>query len=138
MPPRLTETLPSEVREAADARTTVLQSGGRLPAKHVRTLTGSLRGIAEIRVSFDNNAYRVYFAAVFATALYILDAGAKKSPRDAEMPQWQVDRLVERMRQARDHQAQFAAALLARFDARSKARDKQRASADRRPDTKAE
>lgn len=95
--------LSPEVREAADARTTVLQNGGRLPVKQIRDLRGALSGIAEIRIFYDDDTYRVYFAAEYAEAIYILDAGMKKSPHDSDMPRWQADRLVARKRTADDH-----------------------------------
>ncbi len=49
--------MPPDVRETAEARTTILQNGGRLPAQQVRALHGSLAGISEIRIRFDNDTY---------------------------------------------------------------------------------
>ncbi len=110
--------LPPEVREAADARTTVLQNGGRLPAKQVRDLRGSLFGISEIRIFYDDDTYRVYFAAEYAEAIYILDAGIKKSPRDSDMPRWQIDRLVARKQKADHHYLENRLALRRRAEER--------------------
>ncbi len=117
--------LPREVKEAADARTTILQNGGGLPAKQVSNLKGKLAGISEIRILHDDDTYRVYFAAEYDEAIYILDAGIKKSPRKFEIPQWQVDRLVERKRKADEHYAANKALLEARAKARSEAREAQ-------------
>ena len=37
-------------------------------------------------VLFDNDTYRVYYLTQFKAAIYILDAGMKKSPRDNKIP----------------------------------------------------
>lgn len=110
--------LPPEVREAADARTTVLQNGGRLPAKQMRDLRGSLFGISEIRIFYDDETYRVYFAAEYAEAIYILDAGIKKSPKDSDMQRWQIDRLVARKQHADRHYIENRLALRRRAEER--------------------
>jgi phage-related protein len=114
--------LPPDVREAADTRTTVLQNGGRLPAKQVRNLQGVLFGISEIRISYDDDTYRVYFVAEYAEAIYILDAGMKKSPKDGEIPRWQIDRLVARKQKADDHYLTNRPMLRRRAEDRRKVR----------------
>ncbi len=114
--------LPPDVREAADAPTTVLQNGGRLPSKQVRDLRGVLFGISEIRISYDDDTYRVYFAAEYAEAIYILDAGMKKSPKDGEIPRWQIDRLVARKQKAEDHYLASRPALRRRAEDRRRLR----------------
>jgi phage-related protein len=110
--------LPAEVKEAADARTTILQNNGRLPSKQVRDLRGALAGIAEIRIFYDDDTYRVYFAAEYAEAIYILDAGMKTSPNDSDMPRWQIDRLVARKQQADEHYIDNRLALRRRAEER--------------------
>ena len=109
--------LPPEVREAADARTTVLQNGGWLPAKQVRDPKGSLFGISEIRILYDDT-YRVYFAADYAEAIYILDAGSKKSPKDSDMPRCQIDRLTAGKQKADHHYLENRLALRRRAEER--------------------
>jgi phage-related protein len=115
--------LPPEVREAADARTAALQNGERLPAQHAKRLSGQLSGISEIRLRFDADAYRVYFAAEFEKAIYILDAGIKKSPNAGVIPRWQMDRLAERLAAARRNYERDAVPIALRFDARRRARE---------------
>ena len=111
--------LPQAVLEAASARTTILQNGGRLPAQQMKMLKGALSGVSEIRVLHDNDTFRVYFAASFERVVYILDAGIKKSPAGGEIPRPQIERLVTRLRQARQHYADFADELATRFAARA-------------------
>ena len=63
-------------------------------------LKGRLRGIGEIRINDGTNTYRVYVWLGCEPALYILDAGMKKSPTGSEIPQWQQDRLADRRERA--------------------------------------
>jgi phage-related protein len=122
--------LPDEVKEAADFRISIVQNGGRLPAAHVRKLRGQLAGISEIRAGYNDDTYRVYFAAEFEKALYLLDAGIKKSPKGGEIPRWQIERLQARMSQARAHYERCAAAIEDRFQARRAARFALQAAAE--------
>lgn len=123
--------LPKDVKEAADARTTVLQNGGRLPSKQVSDLHGKLAGVSEIRIAHANDAYRVYFAAVYEEAIYILDAGMKKSPKEDEIPRWQIDRLMDRKRKADEHYNANKETLQSRAAARRRVREAKAASAER-------
>jgi|SRR6185312_16438109 phage-related protein len=97
--------LPENVRQAADARTDAIQNHERLPRNQRESLSGELSGIDEIRISDDGNAYRVYYLVEFKAAIYMLDAGMKKSPRGGEIPKQQVETLVERKKKAREHYA---------------------------------
>lgn len=93
--------LPAGVGEAADGAVTLLQNG-QVPARKGlwRMLKGKLRGIGEIRINDGTNTFRVYVWLGCEAALYILDAGMKKSPTGGEIPQWQQDRLVDRRERA--------------------------------------
>ena len=97
------ESMPEEVLQAADARTTAIQNHMRLPRNQRQSLKGKLAAIDEIRILFDDNTYRVYYLTSFKAAIYILDAGIKKSPRGSEISKSQIERLIERKRVAMDH-----------------------------------
>lgn len=99
------ESMPEEVRQAADARTSAIQNHRRLPRNQRQGLSGKLAGIDEVRILFDDNTYRVYYLTQFRAAIYILDGGVKKSPHDGEIPKPQIDRLVERRKAAMTHYA---------------------------------
>jgi phage-related protein len=99
------ESLPDEVLQAADARTTAIQNHLRLPRNQRQGLSGKLAGIDEVRILFDDNTYRVYYLTQFKAAIYILDAGMKKSPHDGEIPKPHIDRLIERKKIAMTHYA---------------------------------
>jgi phage-related protein len=92
--------LPPDVKETADARTTMLQNGERLPQSQFTRLRGALDGVGEIRIGFDGDAFRVYYAVQMREVLYILDAGMKKSPKQSEIPKWQEERLITRLKAA--------------------------------------
>ena len=66
-------------------------------------MKGKLAEIDEARILFDDNTYRVYYLTSFKAAIYILDAGIKKSPRGSEISQQQIDRLIERKKVALKH-----------------------------------
>ena len=97
------ESMPAEVLQAADARTTAIQNYMRLPRNQRQSLKGKLVDIDEVRILFDDNTYRVYYLTAFKAAVYILDAGIKKSPRGSEIPKPQIDRLIERKKVAVSH-----------------------------------
>jgi phage-related protein len=97
------ETMPAEVLLAADARTTAIQNHMRLPRNQRQPLKDKLADIDEARILFDDNTYRVYYLTSFKAAIYILDAGMKKSPRASEISKPQVDRLIERKKVAVKH-----------------------------------
>jgi phage-related protein len=89
--------LPPDVVELADGAVTALQNG-RAPVRKGmwRGLRGKLAGIGEIRINNGTNTFRVYLWLGCDPALYILDAGMKKSPTGSEIPKWQQDRLADR------------------------------------------
>jgi phage-related protein len=97
------ESMPAEVLHAADARTTAIQNHMRLPRNQRQALKRKLVDIDEARILFDDNTYRVYYLTSFKAAIYILDAGIKKSPRGGEISQQQTDRLIERKKVAEKH-----------------------------------
>jgi hypothetical protein len=54
------EAMPAEVRESADQAVDALQNARPLPPKLYQSLGGTLTGINEIRLPYDDNTYRVY------------------------------------------------------------------------------
>lgn len=114
---------PGDVVEAFDARVTAVQNGQRLPSKHHRTLSGNLKGIEELRVSYDSNAYRVYYLANYDEVVILIEAGMKKSKHDGEIPAEQILRLQERKRQADQFYAENRDLLHTRFEMRRQRRE---------------
>jgi phage-related protein len=110
------ESLPAEVGEVADGAITLLQNG-RVPERKDlwRMLKGRLSGVGEIRINANANTFRIYVWLGCKQAIYVLDAGMKKSPTGNEIPQWQQDRLADRRSRAAqdcaDHQHELGQAL---------------------------
>ncbi len=55
-------------------------------------------GVTEIRVSHDGEAYRTFYVAKFAEAVYVLDALHKKSKSGASLPPKDEARIKQRYR----------------------------------------
>jgi phage-related protein len=110
------ENLPAEVGETADGAITLLQNG-RVPERKGlwRMLKGKLSGVGEIRLNDSANTFRIYLWLGCSQAVYVLDAGMKKSPTGNEIPQWQQDRLADRRNRAAqdcaNHQRELGEAL---------------------------
>ncbi len=106
------EELPVEVGETADGVLTLLQNG-RVPERkgRWRTLRGKLGGVGEIRINDSTNTFRIYLWLGCTQAIYVLDAGMKKSPTGNEIPQWQQDRLTDRRNRAAEDCANNQAEL---------------------------
>jgi len=110
------EELPAEVGETADGVLTLLQNG-RVPERKGlwRMLRGKLGGVGEIRINDNTNTFRIYLWLGCDQAIYVLDAGMKKSPTQNEIPQWQQDRLTDRRNRAAEdcanHQTELGQSL---------------------------
>jgi len=106
------EELPAEVGETADGVLTLLQNG-RVPERKGlwRMLRGKLNGVGEIRINDNTNTFRVYLWLGCNQAIYVLDAGMKKSPTQNEIPRWQQDRLTDRRNRAAEDCANNQAEL---------------------------
>lgn len=115
--------MPDEVRNAADVRIAVLQNNGRLPARQYEALSGKLSGVAELRIPFDADTWRVYHTAEFDEVIYVIDAGMKKSHEVGKIPKEQVERLGKRLKQARKSYAEDKASIVARHRERREARE---------------
>ncbi|MGI4794735.1 MAG: type II toxin-antitoxin system RelE/ParE family toxin [Janthinobacterium lividum] len=121
------EALPIGVSEEADGALTTLQNG-QVPARKGvwRMLKGKLGGVGEIRINDSTNTYRIYVWLGCEPALYVLDAGMKKSPTGSEIPQWQQDRLVARRERAAQDCADIRADLDQAFGDRAMQRQRRK------------
>lgn len=126
------DALPSDVIELSDGAVTALQNGHSPARKGMwRMLRGKLAGIGEIRINNGTNTFRVYVWLGCNPALYILDAGMKKSPTGSEIPQWQQDRLIDRRERAAAHCRDNQAELDQAFQKRAVQRARQDQEANR-------
>jgi len=96
------KSIPIDVRERADQAVTQLQNMMPLVNKMFTQMKGSLARVDEVILPHDTNTYRIYFLQC-GYALYILDAGMKKSLHGDELPKWEVERLIDRRDRALAH-----------------------------------
>ena len=95
--------LPAEVGESADEAIDAVQNGRRLSPKMFSQLSGKLSGIDEIKIPYDSDTYRVYVTLECKWIVMVLDAGIKKSNEGKKIPQWQQERLEQRLSKARQY-----------------------------------
>lgn len=115
------EAMPAEVRESADQAIDALQNSRPLPAKLYQSLHGTLTGINEIRLAYDDNTYRVYLKCPWI--IMVLDAGMKKSTEGKNIPKWQRERLETRHKKAREYCMEHDTDLKADYDKRKVRRE---------------
>lgn len=118
--------LPEAVGETADAAITTLQNGAVPSAPGLwRSLAGNLRGLGEIRIGSGTDTYRVYVWLGCDLAVFVLDAGIKKSSTGSAIPRWQQERLLARRDRAVEFCTANAALLRTRFLQRAERRQGQ-------------
>ena len=117
------EEMPEDVREAADQAIDALQNSKALPAKMLRSLRGSLAGLVELRLAYDDANYRVYVSLECLWTMMVIDAGIKKSTEGANIPKWQRERLKARHKTAREYCAAYDCELKAEYDKRKHRRE---------------
>ena len=117
------EAMPANVRESADQAIDALQNVRPLPPKLYQSLHGTLTGINEIRLGYDDNTYRVYVTLKCPWIIMVLDAGMKKSTEGKNIPKWQKERLETRHKKAREYCTVHEGALEADYDKRKARRE---------------
>jgi len=93
------EGMPPDIKETADQAITQIQNERQLPAKMFVSLKENLSGVDEVRLPYDGDTYRIY-VTICRCAVYILDAGMKKSKTGIGIPPNQTERLIRRRQQA--------------------------------------
>lgn len=113
--------LPKDVLETADAALDTLQNCRNLTAKMFGPLTNDkrLQGIDEIKLPYGGEAYRVYVWLSCPYAVMVLDATQKKASTGIQMPEWQKEKLDERLKVAKAYLKANDADLLESFKGRS-------------------
>lgn len=97
---------PAEVRREIGQALSDAERGLKHPA--AKPLTGSAfkgAGVLEVVSDFDGDTFRAVYTVRFAGVLYVLDAFQKKSTRGAKTPLVDIDRIVTRLKAAKDHYA---------------------------------
>lgn len=116
--------LPRDVGETADGALDALQNNrapiGSMYSQLVNDKT--LAGIWEIKLPYDGDAYRVYVWLGCSQAVYVLDAGDKKSSVGKEIPPWQKERLASRLTVAKRESERLSSELWLAFNERASKR----------------
>lgn len=98
--------MPEEVRYDVGGTLFEIQCGGT--PENVKPLHGKLAGVWEIRVDDKDGAtYRTAYVAKFEEAVYVLDAFKKKSKTGIETPQRDIDRIEQRLKEAREQHERY-------------------------------
>ena len=64
-------------------------------------MQGTLRGVIEVREDHDRSTYRLMYVAKLGEAIYVLGAFQKKATQGTATPRHLIDRIRERLKQAR-------------------------------------
>jgi len=92
--------LPKEVRRTFGVALYAVQIGETPPiAKPLRGFGGA--GVLELIEDDAGGTYRAVYAVRYATAIYVLHVFQKKSKRDRETPQRDIDLIKERLKRAK-------------------------------------
>ena len=78
------------------------QNGTKHPS--AKPLKGSdFKGVYEVVSDHDGDTFRAMYAVEFDDVLYVLDAFQKKSPTKSKTPKVDLDRILRRLKTAREH-----------------------------------
>ena len=102
-----------DLREFPDAVKRVMgfalrqaQVGGKhVDAKPLKGFGGA--GVLEIVEDDDGNTYRAIYTVKFAKAVYVLHAFQKKSTKGVSTPKREIDLIVQRLKRAEEHYAEW-------------------------------
>ena len=65
-------------------------------------MRGRLAGVLEVREDFDRSTYRLMYVAKLGGVIFVLAAFQKKSRSGIATPRFMLDRIADRLRQARE------------------------------------
>ncbi len=91
--------LPQEVQRTMGIALWFAQQGKIHPAAN--PMRGGLAGVVEVRDEFDRRTYRLMYVAKLGDVIYVLAAFQKKAVKGIATPKLLLDRIADRLRQAR-------------------------------------
>lgn len=91
--------MPIDVKYEVGAALWAIQIG-ETPA-NTKALKGKLRDVREIVVDDDGSTYRTMYTTRIGDVVYVLDAFQKRSKSGIATPQADLDRIEQRLKQAR-------------------------------------
>lgn len=101
--------LPREVQRTMGIALWFAQLGGGHPL--ASSMKGKLAGVIEIGVDFDRRTFRLMYTAKFGGVIYALCAFPKKATKGIATPKHLLDRVEQRLRQARQIHGQQGRSL---------------------------
>jgi phage-related protein len=98
--------MPEEVQDDLGYALDLAQHG--FQADYAKPMKGDLRDVLEIVADNErgDSTFRAAYTAKIGDVIYVLDAFQKKSKRGDETPKRDLDRIRDRLKQAREHYAQ--------------------------------
>ena len=93
--------MPEDVQDELGYALGVAQLGGK--ADSATSMKGNLREVVEVVSEFDKNTYRAMYAVALKDRVYVLDAFQKKSKAGIATPKPDLDRIRQRLRDAKQH-----------------------------------
>ena len=91
---------PSEVMKVIGDELQFIQFGG-MP-KDAKPFKGVGRGVFEIAIKYDKEAYRTVLAVQLGNYIYVLHAFQKKSKKGISTPKEDVDLIKQRLKEAKE------------------------------------
>ena len=91
--------LPREVGRTMGVALWFAQQGSMHPT--ASPMKGNLAGVVEVRADDDRSTYRLMYVTKLGGAVYVLSAFQKKAKSGVATPKHLLDRVEERLRQAR-------------------------------------
>jgi phage-related protein len=91
--------LPREVQRSMGIALWFAQQGRTHPT--ARPMKGQFASVIEIREDFDRNTYRLMYVAKLGEVIYVLYAFQKKATKGIATSKHVLDRVLERLKQAR-------------------------------------
>ncbi len=72
-------------------------------AEHVKPFKGVESGVFEIAERYNKNAYRIVYGVQIGERIYVLHAFQKKSKKGIATPKQDMDLIMKRYKEAREH-----------------------------------
>ncbi len=93
--------MPEDVKDELGYAVGVAQLGGK--AQSANPMKGNLREVMEIVSDDDGNTYRAMYTVQLKGRVYVLDAFQKKSKSGISTPKADLERILQRLKDAKQH-----------------------------------
>jgi phage-related protein len=94
---------PKPVQQEVGGRLQEVQSGQTPAGSKLLKGNKKLAGVREIVSNYNSDTYRSIYTVKLGDSIYVLDSFKKKSKRGMATPQQDIDRIINRLQQAKEH-----------------------------------